>query len=64
MNCMGRSPYMWDVVDKRPIREIFLDAMEEQGGSRNNDFNGIDQAGCVTTNSPKTAAGGALPVLT
>ena len=37
---------MQDVVDKRPIQETFLDAMEEQGIPRTADFNGVDQAGC------------------
>ena len=38
--------HVQDVIDKRPIHETFLDAMEEQGVPRNADFNGIDQAGC------------------
>ena len=38
--------HVQDVVDKRPIQETFLDAMEEQGVPRNDDFNGVDQAGC------------------
>ncbi|NKC01498.1 MAG: choline dehydrogenase [Pseudomonadales bacterium] len=35
-----------DVRDKRPIHEVFLDAMQSSGIPANPDFNGQDQAGC------------------
>ena len=37
--------YVEDVRDKRPIHDIYLDAMESIGIPRNPDFNGKDQAG-------------------
>lgn len=38
--------YVEDVRDKRPIHDIFLDAMQAMGIPANPDFNGLDQAGC------------------
>ena len=37
--------YVEDVRDKRPVHEVYLDAMESIGIPRNPDFNGKDQAG-------------------
>ncbi|MEM7097493.1 MAG: FAD-dependent oxidoreductase [Pseudomonadota bacterium] len=38
--------HVQDVRDKRPIHDVFLDAMQEMGIPANPDFNGSDQAGC------------------
>ncbi|MEM7077372.1 MAG: GMC family oxidoreductase N-terminal domain-containing protein [Pseudomonadota bacterium] len=38
--------HVQDVRDKRPIHDVFLDAMQETGIPANPDFNGPNQAGC------------------
>lgn len=38
--------YVEDVRDKRPIHDVFLEAMRASGIPKNDDFNGADQAGC------------------
>ena len=38
--------HVQDVIDKRPIHDVFLDAMQDIGMPLNPDFNGVDQAGC------------------
>ena len=38
--------YVEDVRDKRPIHDVFLNAMQAAGIPKNPDFNGQDQAGC------------------
>ena len=37
--------FVEDVRDKRPVHDVYLDAMESVGIPRNQDFNGKDQAG-------------------
>lgn len=38
--------HVQDVRDKRPVHDVFLDAMQDVGIPANPDFNGADQAGC------------------
>ena len=45
MHGEGGPLFVEDVRDKRPVHEVYLDAMESVGMPRNADFNGKDQAG-------------------